>query len=121
MPALHPAHLTRTERAADRGYVDIPDYMIWSGGVVRGDTELHVETEMIISGGDKYVQALAHVINKNKAVWESGNIISSEQGYFYNLGTMQVFDATSFDGKLMYLDSFDGCCPYESEMLYTWG
>ena len=39
---------------------------------VRGDTEFHVETGMVISGAEKYVQALAHVINFNNALWESG-------------------------------------------------
>jgi len=42
---------------------------------VRGDTEFHVETGMVISGAEKYVQALAHVINFNNALWESGFLL----------------------------------------------
>lgn len=118
---MHPAHLHTEVRNADRAQFRVLGPFVWRGGTIRGNVDLESRLSTHLDGGPKHLEALAHVINFENMLWGTGDVITKELGVLTTKGTMQMESPSTFNARLVYLDTFDGCCPEKGgSHLHTW-
>lgn len=73
------------------------------GGYLRGKADFIADYALYLDGDDKYIQSLAKLINKGHCEWGRGDLLTSDNGDFQNIGTVQLmYDSKSFDGSVFY-------------------
>lgn len=103
-PGMSDRQVNRADRldapdTSPSGRMVVEDKMEFLGGTLRGKAKFEVSGDLILDGDDKYIRSLAKLINRGRAVWGSGNILTADQGDFLNLGTLQMQNYTTFAGE----------------------
>lgn len=105
-PGMSDRQVNREDRldapdTSPSGRMVVEDKMEFLGGTLRGKAKFEVglSGELVLDGDDKHIRSLAKLINRGRAVWGSGNILTADQGDFLNLGTLEMKNYTTFAGE----------------------
>ncbi len=93
--------------SSPRGNLTSTETMIWEGGTLTGKADFNALNEMYLDGEVKYIRSLAKLVNRGHCEWGSGDLITSDNGDFQNLGTIQQMfkEGSVFDSSIMYKGS----------------
>jgi hypothetical protein len=89
--------------SSPRGNLTSTGTMRWEGGTLRGKADFNSLHELFLDGNVKYIKSLAKLVNKGHCEWGNGNIVSSDNGDFQNLGTIQMKNSVGdFSSEALY-------------------
>ena len=66
------------------------------GGTLTGKADFISRDKLYLGGQTKYIMSMAKLINYGLAVWDTGNIITENQGDFLNLGQIKMANGMDF-------------------------
>jgi len=100
-PGIHQSHIHTDPRNADRSFFTLETKLYWSGGKMRGNCEMGARAGLVVSGEDKRLEALMHIVNYGNMYWYSGDIVLREQAGIINSGTISIHEPETHTARIV--------------------